>query len=112
EAGVLDWLEVHELQEGVAGELPATASCSSCTSSQSNTPASTGSIRSPDSFFASSIESQQTKAARSSATLSSSRRRGSLAPTAQTSAPGRSHSPRRTGSREVVTVTTTSCEAG
>ena len=29
-----------------------------------------------------------------------------MAPTAQTSAPGCSHSPRRTGSREVVTVTT------
>src|SRR5580765_1390920 len=91
---------------------PATTSCSSCTSSQSSTPTSTGSIRSPDSRLASSTESQQTKAARSSTTLSSSRRRGSFAPTAQTSEPGRSHSPRSTGSREVVTVTTTSCEAG
>ena len=36
-------------------------------------------------------------------------RRPSFAPTAHTSAPGRSHSPRRTGSRERVTVTTTSC---
>ena len=70
------------------GSSPATTSCSSCTSSQSSTPASTGSIRSPDSRFASSIESQQTNAARSSTTLSSSRRRGSFAPTAQTSAPG------------------------
>ena len=58
-----------------------------------------------------SRESQQTNAARSSTTLSSSRARGSFAPTAQTSAPGRSHSPRSTGSREVVTVTTTSCSA-
>ena len=36
---------------------------------------------------------------------------GRLAPTAQTSAPSRSHSPRRTGSREVVAVTTTSWAA-
>ena len=34
-----------------------------------------------------------------------------FAPTAQTSAPGFSHSPRRTGSREFVTVTTTSASA-
>ena len=58
-----------------------------------------------------SRESQQTNAARSSTALSSSRRVGSFAPTAQTSAPGRSHSPRSTGSFEVVTVTTTSCSA-
>ena len=59
-----------------------------------------------------STESQHTKTARSRTTLSSSRARGSLAPTAQTSAPGCSHSPRSTGSLEVVTVTTTSCSAG
>ena len=40
------------------GSSPETTSCSSCTSSQSRTPRSTGSIRSPDSIFACSIESQ------------------------------------------------------
>ena len=94
------------------GSSPETTSWSSCTSSQSRTPRSTGSIRSPDSSFACSIESQQTKTARSRTTLSSSRAFGRFAPTAQTSAPGWSHSPRRTGSFEVVTVTTTSCWAG
>ena len=79
---------------------PATTSWSSCTSSQSSTPDATGSIRSPDSSRACSRESQHTNAARSSTTLSSSRRAGSFAPTAQTSAPGWSHSPRSTGSRE------------
>ena len=43
------------------GSSPETTSCSSCTSSQSRTPRSTGSTRSPDSIFACSIESQQTK---------------------------------------------------
>ena len=94
------------------GTSPETTSWSSCTSSQSRTPRSTGSIRSPDSIFACSIESQQTRTARSRTTLSSSRAFGRFAPTAQTSAPGWSHSPRRTGSSEVVTVTTTSCWAG
>src|SRR5581483_2377871 len=94
------------------GTSPATTSCSSCTSSQSRTPESTGSLRSADSSWAFSRESQQTKAARSRTTLSSSRRRPSFAPTAQTSAPGCSHSPRRTGSFDVVTVTTTSHRAG
>ncbi len=94
------------------GISPATTSCSSCTSSQSSVPPSTGSIRSADSSFASSSESQQTKLARSRTTLSSSRRFPSFAPTAQTSAPGCSHSPRSTGSGEPVTVTTMSHCAG
>ena len=80
-----------------AGQLPATTSCSSCTSSQSRTPASTGSIRSPDSRFACFERVAADERARSRTALSSSRRRGSFAPTAQTSAPGLSHSPRRTG---------------
>ena len=91
------------------GVSPATTSWSSCTSSQSRTPCSTGSTRSPDSLRAVSFESQHTKLARSSTTLSSSREPASFAPMAQTSAPSRSHSPRRTGSFEVVAVTTTSC---
>ena len=94
------------------GARPATTSCSSCTSSQSRTPRSTGSIRSPDSSCDCSRESQQTNAARSSTALSSSRRDGSFAPTAQTSAPSRSHSPRSTGSFDVVTVTTMSGVGG
>jgi hypothetical protein len=43
--------------------------------------------------------------------LSSSRERPLFAPAAQTSVPSRSHSPRTTGSRDVVIVTTTSCAA-
>ncbi len=43
--------------------------------------------------------------------MSSSRRVTTFAPTAATSAPGSSHSPRRTGSRELVIVTTTSFSA-
>ena len=74
-------------------------------------PAATGSIRSPDSSRACSSESQQTKDARSRTTLSSSRRLATFAPAATTRAPGRSHSPRSTGSRELVIVTTTSCAA-
>ena len=73
---------------------PATTSWSSCTSSQSRMPCSTGSIRSPDSSLDCCRESQQTNAARSRTTLSSSRDRRSFAPIAQTSAPSRSHSPR------------------
>ena len=69
-------------------------------------------MRSPDSPRDCSRESQHTKLARSSTTLSSSRAFGSLAPMAQTSAPSRSHSPRSTGSLEVVAVTTTSCLPG
>src|SRR3990170_8261492 len=84
---------------------PETTSCNSCTSSQSSTPDATGSIRSPDSIRACSSQSQQTNVARSSTVLSSSRRLAALAPAAITSAPRASHSPRNTGSRELVIVT-------
>ena len=102
-------LEEHHVVVGLPpGISPATMSWSSCTSSQSSWPAATGSIRSPDSSFASSSASQQTSVARVITCASSSRGRGSLAPIAQTSAPSRSQSPRRTGSRDVVAVTTMS----
>ena len=89
---------------------PETTSCSSCTSSQSSTEAATGSIRSPDSIRACSSQSQHTNVERSRTALSSSRRFATFAPAAMTSAPRASHSPRRTGSRELVIVTTTSWE--
>ena len=87
---------------------PATTACNSCTSSQSRTPRATGSIRSPASTCAWARRSQQTNDARSRTTLSSSRHVGSFAPMPHTSAPGCSHSPRSTGSRAVVAVTTMS----
>src|SRR5439155_1420731 len=73
--------------------------------SSENTAAAASSMR------ACSFQSQQTNDASSRTTLSSSRAVPLLAPTAHTSAPERSHSPRSTGSREVVIVTTTSCSA-
>ncbi len=83
----------------------------SCTSDHSRIPAATGSIRSPDSVWDCSRESQHTNAARRSTASSSSRRLASLAPMAHTTAPGRSHSPSSTGSFEVVAVTTTSASS-
>ena len=89
---------------------PATTSWSSCTSSQSSTPALRPARRGrPTRACACSSESQQTKRARSSTALSSSRRVTTFAPAARDER-ARLRATRRgaPGSRELVIVTTTS----
>ena len=104
-------LEDDDVVVGLAARRssPATTSCSSCTSSQSSTPAArrARSGRPTRASRPRASRSRRTPPARARRCRARARSR-SFAPTAQTSAPGASHSPRSTGSREVVTVTTTS----
>src|SRR3972149_4275162 len=87
------------------GRLPATTSPSSCTRSHVMIPCLTGSTRSPHSICACSLESATTRAARRTASTSSSARSRALEPAALMWAPGSSHAPWSTGVFELVIVT-------